>query len=168
MERSVKPVEPTGAMASPAAPRARADLPVQGMTCAACVRRVERALRATPGVQEAAVNLVTQRATVAYDARATTPAELARAIVEAGYEVPDVPEAPDVGAPAGAPALPAVAGARAPAVSPEIPAAAVAASPEVPAAAPPSITAEDIPRLTIQNRTFIEGEGGRFDAWMRC
>ncbi|XXY22124.1 heavy metal translocating P-type ATPase [Sorangium sp. So ce216] len=133
-----QPAEPTGAMPSPAAPRARADLPVQGMTCAACVRRVERALRAAPGVQEAAVNLVTQRATVAYDARATTPAALARAIVEAGYEVPDVPEAPEVDAAAGAPALPAVAGVRAPAVSPEVPAAAPAVSPEAPAAAVPA------------------------------
>ncbi|MGK3983705.1 heavy metal translocating P-type ATPase [Sorangium sp. So ce136] len=134
-----QPVEPTGTTASPAAPRARADLPVQGMTCAACVRRVERALRAAPGVQEAAVNLVTQRATVAYDARATTPAALARTIVDAGYEVPDVPEAPEVDAAAGSPALPAVAGARAPAVSPEVPAAAVptalSAPTELPAAA---------------------------------
>ena len=37
-------------------------LPVEGMTCASCVGRVERALRAVPGVIEATVNLATERA----------------------------------------------------------------------------------------------------------
>ncbi|KYF73099.1 heavy metal translocating P-type ATPase [Sorangium cellulosum] len=102
------PTEPTSvkgaaAPAAPAAQGARTDLPVQGMTCAACVRRVERALRAAPGVQEAAVNLVTQRATVTYDAQATTPAALARAIVDAGYEVPGTPDAPEAAAAADRP-----------------------------------------------------------------
>ncbi|WP_437594270.1 heavy metal translocating P-type ATPase [Sorangium sp. So ce1000] len=86
-----QPVEPTSAKAAPAAQDARTDLPVQGMTCAACVRRVEKALRAAPGVHDAAVNLVTQRATITYDAQATTPAALARAIESAGYEVPEIP-----------------------------------------------------------------------------
>lgn len=40
------------------------DLSVEGMTCAACVGRVERALSATPGVTDAVVNLATERATV--------------------------------------------------------------------------------------------------------
>ncbi|AUX23222.1 ATPase P [Sorangium cellulosum] len=97
---------PLDTSAAPAAQRAQADLPVQGMTCAACVRRVERALRAVPGVQGATVNLVTRRATVAYDALATTPAALARAIVDAGYEVPEAAEAPET---AGAPAAPGAA-----------------------------------------------------------
>ncbi|XXX82389.1 heavy metal translocating P-type ATPase [Sorangium sp. So ce134] len=106
-----QPVEPTGATAAPAAKaapaaqRARADLPVQGMTCAACVRRVEKALRAMPGVEEATVNLVTQRATIAYDAQAVTPAALAHAIVEAGYEVPEVPAADAVDGDTAAPAV---------------------------------------------------------------
>jgi Cu+-exporting ATPase len=67
---------------------AHADLPIQGMTCASCVVRVERALKAVPGVEEAHVNLVTQRASVSYDAAAATPDALARAIEDAGYEVP--------------------------------------------------------------------------------
>ncbi len=66
----------------------RCDLPVQGMTCASCVLRVERALKATPGVQEAHVNLVTRRASVAFDRAATSPEALARAIEAVGYEVP--------------------------------------------------------------------------------
>ena len=78
---------------TPPAPDAQTDLPVQGMTCAACVRRIEKALRAAPGVQEATVNLVTKRATVAYDPGSTSPAEIAQVIVAAGYEVPEVPEA---------------------------------------------------------------------------
>ena len=39
-------------------------LPVEGMTCASCVGRVERALQAVPGVAEASVNLVTERADI--------------------------------------------------------------------------------------------------------
>ena len=54
------------AAASPA-PAARPDLlevPVQGMTCGGCAGRVERALKAAPGVAEASVNLATRKATV--------------------------------------------------------------------------------------------------------
>ncbi|KAG1180776.1 hypothetical protein G6F35_016115 [Rhizopus arrhizus] len=45
-------------------PAATLELAVEGMTCASCVGRVERALRAVPGVSEASVNLATERATV--------------------------------------------------------------------------------------------------------
>ncbi|MDQ3541886.1 MAG: cation transporter, partial [Chloroflexota bacterium] len=38
--------------------------PVEGMTCAACVRRVERALTKVDGVESASVNLATERASV--------------------------------------------------------------------------------------------------------
>ena len=48
-------------------PTLSTDLIVQGMTCASCVRRVERALRAVPGVQDAVVNLATHQARVIYD-----------------------------------------------------------------------------------------------------
>ena len=40
------------------------DLPVKGMHCAACVGKVERALKAVPGVTDATVNLATGRARV--------------------------------------------------------------------------------------------------------
>ena len=40
---------------------------IRGMTCASCVRRVERALGALAGVAEATVNLVTERATVRFE-----------------------------------------------------------------------------------------------------
>ena len=73
---------------SETAPTLSTDLIVQGMTCASCVRRVERALRAVPGVQDATVNLATHQARVVYDPRGTTPDRLADAIVDAGYESP--------------------------------------------------------------------------------
>ncbi|KYF84417.1 hypothetical protein BE18_47320, partial [Sorangium cellulosum] len=50
----------------------RIDLPVEGMTCAACVRRIERALLATGGVSGAKVNLVTRTATVTFDPAAAS------------------------------------------------------------------------------------------------
>ena len=65
----------------------RATLGVEGMTCAACSGRVERALRAVPGVHEATVNLATERATVQFDAAEATPLALAEAVQRAGYGV---------------------------------------------------------------------------------
>ncbi len=78
---------------APDALSAQTDLPVEGMTCASCVRRIERALKAEPGVKKASVNLATRRATIAYDASSTSPQALARAIVGAGYQVPHIPDA---------------------------------------------------------------------------
>ena len=40
------------------------ELPITGMTCASCVRNVERALTKTDGVDQAAVNLATERASI--------------------------------------------------------------------------------------------------------
>jgi heavy metal translocating P-type ATPase len=59
------------------------DLEIDGMTCASCVARVERALTAVPGVTGAAVNLATERAHVSGRA---DPVALIRAIEDAGYE----------------------------------------------------------------------------------
>ena len=60
---------------------------VGGMTCAACVGRVEGALKAVDGVQSAVANIGNNTATVVYDESRTTEAQLASAIVEAGYQV---------------------------------------------------------------------------------
>ncbi|NIV39058.1 MAG: hypothetical protein GWN58_59470, partial [Anaerolineae bacterium] len=46
------------------APSLNFELEIEGMTCASCVGRVEKALKAVPGVSEAEVNLATERATV--------------------------------------------------------------------------------------------------------
>lgn len=60
-------------------------LGVQGMTCAACVRRIEESLTRVPGVRQAAVNLATERAQVTYDPAAASPAAIAQAVTAAGY-----------------------------------------------------------------------------------
>lgn len=60
------------------------DIAIEGMTCASCVRRVEKAIAATPGVVQAAVNLATERAQVAFEGPANLPPVLA-AIAKAGY-----------------------------------------------------------------------------------
>ena len=56
------------------------------MTCASCVSRVERALKKVPGVDAAAVNLATEKATVSFDAEAIGVADLLLAIESAGYD----------------------------------------------------------------------------------
>ncbi|OZB68264.1 MAG: heavy metal translocating P-type ATPase, partial [Lysobacterales bacterium 13-68-4] len=60
-------------------------LRIEGMTCASCVGRVERALRAVPGVIASSVNLATERAAVMINA-GTDAALLIKAIVDAGYQ----------------------------------------------------------------------------------
>ncbi|SFC62957.1 Cu+-exporting ATPase [Bosea sp. CRIB-10] len=60
-------------------------LAISGMTCASCVGRVEKALRAVPGVLSAQVNLATERATVRAADGGITPA-LVAAVTVAGYE----------------------------------------------------------------------------------
>ncbi|MBB5390976.1 MULTISPECIES: heavy metal translocating P-type ATPase [unclassified Herbaspirillum] len=73
-------------MTSTTAPAREFSLDIEGMSCASCVNRVEKALRAVPGVTDAAVNLATERAT----AQATTDvdaAQLAAAVEKAGYRV---------------------------------------------------------------------------------
>ena len=62
-------------------------LQVGGMTCASCVRRVEKALATVPGVAAVSVNLATEQATVLAGPEVTAPA-LAAAVRRAGYEVP--------------------------------------------------------------------------------
>jgi Cu+-exporting ATPase len=61
-------------------------IPVEGMTCASCTSRVERALTREAGVTDAAVNLMLRQATVSYDPAATTPGQLVEAIRATGYE----------------------------------------------------------------------------------
>jgi P-type Cu+ transporter len=69
----------------------RLTLPVRGMHCAACVGKVERALATVPGVEQATVNLATERATVAFDPAQTAVPALQAAVAEAGYELASAP-----------------------------------------------------------------------------
>ena len=57
---------------------------IDGMSCGGCVSTVEKALRAVPGIRVDAVNVGS--ATVSYDATRTTPAAIAQAVTDAGYE----------------------------------------------------------------------------------
>ncbi|QID17219.1 copper-translocating P-type ATPase [Nitrogeniibacter mangrovi] len=63
------------------------DLPVEGMTCAACATRIERVLGRLPGV-EAQVNLAAERARVRIRDGASGPSAVVEAIRKAGFQVP--------------------------------------------------------------------------------
>ncbi|EZH83479.1 metal ABC transporter ATPase [Ectopseudomonas composti] len=65
------------------------DLPIQGMTCASCAGRVERALRKLPQVSSASVNLASEQARV--EASAGSLPQLITTIEDAGYSVPSQP-----------------------------------------------------------------------------
>ena len=76
---------------STTAPDNISDLGIGGMTCSACVTRVERALQRVPGVAQASINLASESARVTWSADAqadadTREAQLRRAVRDAGYE----------------------------------------------------------------------------------
>ncbi|MCH8892070.1 MAG: copper-translocating P-type ATPase [Chloroflexi bacterium] len=63
------------------------NLPVEGMTCAACVGHVENALKGVPGVLEASVNLGTEKASVEFDPAEVQFQVLQEAVSGAGYKL---------------------------------------------------------------------------------
>ncbi len=65
----------------------KAQLSISGMSCAACVRRVEQGLADLKGVSSAEVNFATQKATVAYDPTEVDTAQMAVRVKDLGYEV---------------------------------------------------------------------------------
>ena len=67
-------------VSSPPSRTVDVSFPVTGMTCASCVNRVEKAISKVKGVERAAVNLATERATVSYDPQETTVAFVATAV----------------------------------------------------------------------------------------
>ena len=68
------------------------ELPIGGMTCAACARTVERQLASSPGVEKASVNFATQIASVSYNPAQTRIEDLVAAVEDVGYEVPREPQ----------------------------------------------------------------------------
>jgi Cu+-exporting ATPase len=70
-----------------AAARSRIELPVEGMTCAACATRLEATLNRLPGVS-AAVNLASEKAQIEFDPATTRPDVLVHSIEGAGFTVP--------------------------------------------------------------------------------
>ena len=93
---------------TPTLPHTHTDLAITGMTCAACVGRVERALKRAPGVHDATVNLLANRGSVEYDPGVTTPEQLAQAVEETGYGaslVSDLSDSSDRSQPSDSPEL---------------------------------------------------------------
>ncbi len=78
MDQTVAPVNPGGTV----------DLPIAGMTCAACANRIEKALNRLPGVT-ASVSFATERAHVEITPGQTGAADLVAAVRKAGYDVPE-------------------------------------------------------------------------------
>jgi len=79
---------------------ATAEFAIGGMTCASCVRRVEKALAKVPGVGQVSVNLATEKATVHADTSVSRE-QLVAAVTKAGYEATFIePDAAAVAAPA--------------------------------------------------------------------
>ncbi|MND27868.1 Copper-transporting P-type ATPase [compost metagenome] len=72
-------------------PSRSADLAIEGMTCASCVSKVEKALNAVPGVTRASVNLATERAHVELAGQVPL-SDLIKAVKTAGYEARSLDE----------------------------------------------------------------------------
>jgi Cu+-exporting ATPase len=68
---------------------ARLDLPIEGMTCAACATRIGRGLGRLDGVERADVNLASARATIVFDDARVDEARFRETIAQLGYAVPD-------------------------------------------------------------------------------
>ena len=62
-------------------------IPVEGMTCASCVARVQKGLSKVEGVTEASVNFATEKATVSYDPAVVDVGGLVATVKDAGYDV---------------------------------------------------------------------------------
>ncbi len=66
----------------------RITIAIDGMSCAACVSRVERAIRETAGVESAVVNLATNEATIAFDDALCSLQKIITSLESAGYPIP--------------------------------------------------------------------------------
>ncbi|TLY33964.1 MAG: heavy metal translocating P-type ATPase [Nitrospirae bacterium] len=87
------PAAPTPAKAASSVKPVSLTIPIEGMSCASCVAKIEHGLSAVPGVSRAAVNLATEQATVEYQPGVTDPAAIQETIRSLGY-TPVLPAAP--------------------------------------------------------------------------
>lgn len=71
-------------------------LKIEGMSCAACVRAVEKAVKKVDGVESAGVNFATEKLTVSFDQSKTTLSEIKTAVEKAGYKALGEIEALDI------------------------------------------------------------------------
>lgn len=65
----------------------RRNFPVQGMGCAACVARVQNTIKNLGGVSDCNVSLASNSAQVDYDPKVVTPADIRKAVQDAGYDL---------------------------------------------------------------------------------
>ena len=86
-----KAVEEAGYGIEDVEERRKVTLPITGMTCASCVARVEKALKSVPGVEQANVNLATEKATLEFDPHRVAIADLRKAVEGAGYGIGEEP-----------------------------------------------------------------------------
>lgn len=59
---------------------------IEGMSCASCAQTVEKATKKLPGVQEASVNLATEKMTIRYDEASLTDKDIQEAVTQSGYK----------------------------------------------------------------------------------
>src|SRR5213594_4087196 len=85
MRQKPAPAAPTPAKAAYSIKPVSLTIPIEGMSCASCVAKIEHGLSAVPGVSRAAVNLATEQATVEYQPGVTDPAAIQEAIRSLGY-----------------------------------------------------------------------------------
>ena len=76
-----------------AASESKIDLNLKGMTCAACAARIEKKLNKLEGVQKAAINFATEKATVEYDSSRVKVSDMVKAIEALGYNAQRAEEA---------------------------------------------------------------------------
>src|SRR5947199_1917925 len=91
-EENVAPLTPTlsrqgrgSRFDAPTGKTASLTIPIEGMSCASCVAKIERGLAAVQGVKTASVNLATEKATVEYRPTVTSPVHIEEAIRGLGY-----------------------------------------------------------------------------------
>jgi Cu+-exporting ATPase len=81
-----KPASVTGDLRE----RRRIVLPIQGMSCASCVNKVQKNLSKLDGVMNASVSLATESAVIEYDPRAIASEQFRKAVEESGYKALDI------------------------------------------------------------------------------
>ena len=71
-------------------------LPIQGMSCASCVEKIEKTLNNLNGVAHASVNFATEKASIVYIPHQITIQDIVKAVKEIGYSVMEVKEEGDL------------------------------------------------------------------------
>ncbi|HOH89824.1 MAG TPA: copper ion binding protein, partial [Bacillota bacterium] len=72
---------------------------INGMTCAACAKAVERAVKKLDGVSDATVNLATEKLSLTYDEEKIKPGDIMDAVAKAGYEAVEEKKTKEVSIP---------------------------------------------------------------------